>query len=67
VAESALRRRHLRDAATICDAVLYVVPTLSLRCELDAGHLDHGVKHKSGCTHWGTPIKPGAGSENTDG
>lgn len=47
-------RRHLRDAATICEAVLDA-PGHPLRCELDAGHLEQGVKHKSGCSRWGVP------------
>lgn len=51
-----MKRRHLRDAATICDAVLAIVPTLTLRCELDAGHLEQGIKHKSGCTRWGYAV-----------
>lgn len=54
------RLRHLRDAATICDAVLDM-PGWPMRCELDAGHLAQGVKHKHGCTHWGTPEVPDAG------
>jgi len=54
------RRQHLRDAALICTAVLDV-PGTPLRCELDAGHLDQGMKHKNGCTRWGQPTggRPG--------
>lgn len=48
------RYRHLRDAAAICAAVL-PMPGGDLRCELDAGHLAQGDKHKNGCTRWGTP------------
>ncbi len=47
-------RPNLRDAATLCRDVLDV-PGHPLVCELDAGHLELGVKHKSGCTLWGTP------------
>lgn len=48
------RRRHLRDAATICTDVLNV-PGTPMRCELDAGHLKLGQQHKHGCTRWGRP------------
>lgn len=48
------RRGHLRDAALVCTEVL-AVPGSTLRCELDAGHLEKGEKHKSGCTRWGRP------------
>jgi hypothetical protein len=44
------RKPYLRDAATICTAVLNV-PGDPMRCELDAGH---DGKHKSGCTKWAT-------------
>lgn len=48
-----LRRRHLRDAATICTATLKLSDgTVYNRCELDA---DHDGKHKDGCTRWGEP------------
>ena len=43
------RRRHLRDAATICPARV-PCPGGDIRCERDAGH---NGKHKDGCTHWG--------------
>lgn len=48
----------LRDVATICLAVLRMPPGAdNLVCELDAGHLDQGQKHKSGCTRWGRPAE----------
>lgn len=46
------RRRHLRDAATICPATLTAGGKVLVRCELDAGH---DGRHKSGCTSWGNP------------
>ncbi|WP_285475281.1 hypothetical protein [Actinoplanes sp. NBRC 101535] len=49
------RRRHLRDAATICTAVL-TVPGTPMRCQLDAGHLDRGEKHRHGPTRWSGPV-----------
>lgn len=52
-----MRGSHLRDAATLCLAVL-PTPGGSLVCELDSGHLDVGEKHRSGCTRWGTPARP---------
>lgn len=51
------RRRHLRDAATICPAS-EPCPGGDFRCELDAGH---DGKHKDGCTHWGTPAPAASG------
>lgn len=54
------RPMHLRDAATLCLAVLPVKPD-GLVCELPAGHLDAGQKHKSGCTSWGRPRTPDCG------
>jgi hypothetical protein len=44
------RRRHLRDAATICPARV-PCPGGDIRCELDKGH---DGKHKDGCTWWGS-------------
>lgn len=47
------RRRHLRDAATICVATLKLSSgTVLARCELDNGHPG---KHRNGCTQWGGP------------
>ena len=54
---SSSRGRHLRDAAALCLAVLDV-PGDRLVCELDAGHIDQGVKHKAGCTRWGSVTRP---------
>jgi hypothetical protein len=47
------QRRHLRDAASICPAVIRMSDgRIYNRCERDAGH---DGKHKDGCTHWGRP------------
>lgn len=54
-----LRRRPghpvLRDVATLC-LDPFPVPGGPLVCELDKGHLEQGVRHKSGCTRWGRPM-----------
>ncbi len=50
-------RPVLRDTAKMCLDVL-PVPNHPLVCELDAGHLELGEKHKAGCTRWGTPTGP---------
>lgn len=54
--ERVQRRRHLRDAATICPAIRKLSNGLVIdRCELNAGHEG---RHKDGCSHW-----PAAGSD----
>ena len=56
---SPVRRRHLRDAATICTETITLSNGQVLnRCELDAGHLEQGEKHKAGCSRWGKPKLP---------
>jgi hypothetical protein len=50
--ERTARRRHLRDAATICPATITVPGEGPLRCEHDAGH---DGQHKHECMRWGNP------------
>ncbi|MFF3620019.1 hypothetical protein [Streptomyces sp. NPDC002467] len=52
-AQPNLPRRHLRDAATICPAVIRMSDgRVCNRCERELGH---DGKHKDGCAHWGKP------------
>lgn len=44
-------RRHLRDAATVCPAVINVPGEGNLHCELDVGHEG---KHAHECMRWGS-------------
>jgi hypothetical protein len=61
-------RRHLRDVATICTATITLSNGQVLnRCELDAGHLEQGEKHRDGCTRWGAPVQVGGDTRGSHG